>query len=341
MRYRRGMQALLQIGSKNLEPLDIPAAVWPVLVNAGWHRLVLQGDWFGYAVNSELTSKTTVSTLLQRPKALVFQIDSGSDVHLELRLTHCERWGDGPILAEQLARVFVLLVEAALRVRTEAISLALAERARLTLYLQHDMRNMAQWVGWVCADFSGCTTQHDLLVVAARLQQNAPLAQERAKRLIAALGKKPEIESACDVDLGLAILQAAQLAGIEIKLTGQAHAWIAAGLLSRVLDNLFSNLAPEWRTGAAHTPILQLQTVAEAPSDRIVAELLFFSPRADTSIRVAPEKLFEPFASGRPGGLGLGLYQARKSLREAGGELCASVCENGLDFLLRVPCKSV
>jgi signal transduction histidine kinase len=52
---------------------------------------------------------------------------------------------------------------------------------------------------------------------------------------------------------------------------------------------------------------------------------------------VAPDKLFEPFASGRPGGLGLGLYQARKSLREAGGGLSASVVEQQLCFVLQLP----
>ena len=50
-----------------------------------------------------------------------------------------------------------------------------------------------------------------------------------------------------------------------------------------------------------------------------------------------PEKLFEPFASGRPGGLGLGLYQARKSLREAGGDLRATAEPGQLRFALSMP----
>jgi signal transduction histidine kinase len=337
MRFHRGMQALLQIGSKNLEPLDIPAAAWHVLSDAGWQHLLLHGDWFGHAVNFEQTSVRKAAALLQRPDALVFQIDSGNDVHVELRLTHCTRWGDGPILAEQLARVFVLLMEAALRVRTEAMSVALAERARLTLYLQHDMRNLAQWVGWVCADFTACSGQQDLLLVAVRLQQNAPLARERAMRLIESLGKKPLHDGPLEVDLGLAIVQAAHLAGIEISLTGKAHAWIASGLLTRVLDNLFSNLAPNWREAQTQRPLMHLQTVIDAQTRRTMAEVEFLSPWCTPGLRIAPEKLFEPFASGRPGGLGLGLYQARKSLREAGGELCARMSSNGIIFMLKIP----
>ena len=50
-RYRRGMQTLLQLGGRNLEPLDIPAAAWPVLLEAGWQHLVLTGNWFGHPVH--------------------------------------------------------------------------------------------------------------------------------------------------------------------------------------------------------------------------------------------------------------------------------------------------
>ena len=59
-----------------------------------------------------------------------------------------------------------------------------------------------------------------------------------------------------------------------------------------------------------------------------------------SGLSIAADKLFEPFASGRPGGLGLGLYQARKSLNEAGGELRAEPSEAGLRFLLRMPAQA-
>ncbi len=68
-----------------------------------------------------------------------------------------------------------------------------------------------------------------------------------------------------------------------------------------------------------------------------MAELDFFCPWPPETAPLVPEKLFEPFATGRPSGLGLGLYQARKSLREAGGDLQARAAPEGLSFLLRLP----
>ncbi|MBA3058549.1 MAG: hypothetical protein KJ614_03835 [Gammaproteobacteria bacterium] len=344
-RYRRRMQALLKLGSQNHEPLAIPAAAWPVLHEAGWRHLSLDGSWFGQPVHIELGVAST--TAAPRPSSdpentnlMQGEITSGNDVRLALKMTHSASRGGTRLLAEQLAQVFVLLLETGLRARTEALSVALAERARLTLYLQHDMRNLAQWVSWVCSDFAEGADAPALLAAARRLQENAPLAQERAYRLIAALGNRPMSDSAREIDLRLAIAKAAHLAGIELNLSGQAHAWIARGLLSRALDNLFSNLAPNWRDVTAVKPTLHLRSIAATPEAPAMAEIEFFSPWPEPGGRIEAGKLFEPFASGRPGGLGLGLYQARKSLREAGGELSAEPGETGLSFLLRMPAST-
>lgn len=339
-RYRNGMQTLLQLGSEVLEPLDIPAKAWPVLLGVGWQHLTVTGDWFGQPVQSNLGREVSATTGMAGSNALVVQLGSGDDVQLTIRLVHSAHRGEERLFAEQLARVFVLLLETSLRTRTEALSVALAERARLSLYLQHDMRNLAQWVGWVGADFADCTDPPALLAAAHRLQENAPLAQERAQRLIAALGKKPVNDNPREIDLRLAITKAAHLAGVEVHLSGQSKAWMARGLLARVLENLFSNLAPNWREAQADKPVLTLRTVVASDAGVKIAEVAFFSPWNDKEQLILPEKLFEPFASGRPGGLGLGLYQARKSLREAGGELGAVATDTGLNFLLRMPAQA-
>ena len=341
--YQAGMQSLLQLGAQGLDPLDSPPAAWPLLAAGGWQHLQLSGDWFGYLVESEWGKKPE-QPLKRGPKAstpLAFRLSSGNDVLLVMTLTHRAVGGEGRLFAEQLAKVFVLLLESALRVRTEAISVAMAERARLTLYLQHDMRNLAQWVGWVCSDFNDCQQPESLLIAARRLQQNAPLARERADRLVALLGNNPANQQAALLDLRLAVENAAQMAGVQVDISGQAQAWIAQTLLARALDNLFSNLAPNWRNPGADKPVLHLRTSTESPFKPAMAELRFFSPWPNAQVRIEPLRLFEPFASGRPGGLGLGLYQARKSLQEAHGDLSAEVDDLGITFVLTIPDRQI
>ncbi len=334
--YSGRMENLLHLASQPIDPLELPAAAWPDLAGGGWQRLEWDGSWFGQPVAGTLglaapTKKATAAHVLG------FDLASGDEVRLRLALVHADAWGEHRLFADHLARVFVLLLETRMHARTEALSAALAERARLSLYLQHDMRNQAQWVLWVSDDFAACETQDALLAAGRRLRDNAPLARERAERLIGALGKYPAVEQAARVDLRHATLHAARLAGVEPTLAGDATAWVAASLLARALDNLFTNLAGAWRETPGASPALQLRTVQDARM--VMAELDFFCPWPPGIVPLAPEKVFEPFASGRPQGLGLGLYQARKSLREAGGDLQARPAAGGLSFLLRLPAQ--
>jgi signal transduction histidine kinase len=326
--YRQRMEQLLQLANQAMDPLDIPAAAWPALADGGWHLLSWEGSWFGQPVSGEM--KAPVSDHKNLPPALVFNLGSGEDVRLQLRLTHTKAWGEDRLFAEPLARVFVLLIETRLHAQTEALAAALAERARLSLYLQHDMRNLAQWVIWVSGDFICSDNNEALLSAGRRLRENAPLAQERAERLINALGQHPTAEIPARLALAEAVRKAARLAGIEPTLSGEAHAWIAPGQLARVLDNLFSNLAAGWRIPTPVSPIIDLEMIGSG------AEMRFLSPWVPGMEPIPAAKLFEPFASGRAGGLGLGLYQARKTLREAGGDLAAEVLSEGLRFRLRL-----
>jgi hypothetical protein len=333
--YRCGMQALLQLAGRNLEPLDIPLASWPVLEGAGWQSLQWTGDWYGQPVHGELGLP-----LLRVPSMLVTQtfiVTSGDEVQLTLTLLHGAPKGEQRLFANQLAQVFLLLLETRLRERTGALSVALAERARLSLYLQHDMRNMTQWVSWVSADFANANTSEALLAAARRLKANAPLAHERALRLNAALGKTPQADVPCAIDLHHALTQAAGLAGLELTVLGEATAWIAPGALARALDNLLSNLAAEWRDGYTAPPHAELATLEDPEHQPPVAQATLSCPLPVDGMGMEPERLFEPFASGRPGGLGLGLYQARKSLRDAGGGITAAIHGAQLRFILQLP----
>lgn len=337
--WRLRLRSLLRLSVGKLEPLELPAAAWPELSGSGWCCLQWQGSWFGQPVSGQMGVLPEKHP--SRGTPLVFDIRSGEDVQLQLVWTHAVPGGETRMFAELLARIFVLLFETRLRARTEALSAAMAERAHLSLYLQHDMRNLAQWVDWVSTDFSACTTPEALLAAAGRLRDNAPLAQERARRLFDALGQRSAGDKAEWTDLRPVILQAARMCGLEPRIEGEAGAWVARDLLTRALDNLFGNLAAVWREHLAVQPALRLcvssATGRAAVSE--VSELHFHSPWPDDLPPLSAEKIFEPFASGRPGGLGLGLYQARKSLREAGGDLLADPGPDGIDFVLRLPAQ--
>jgi signal transduction histidine kinase len=336
-RYQRGMQALLQLSGSSVEILDLPATAWPILQEAGWRSLQWEGDWYGQRVHGQLGEPPGPLTPTAQPLQ-TFAVHGNSEAHLTITLRHGAPRGERRLFANHLAQVFVLLLETRLRERTAALSAALAERARLSLYLQHDMRNLAQWVGWVGTDLLQADTPDALTRVAQRLQGNAAAVLQRAQRLMAALGKAPQADTPCEVDVRQALEQAARLAGVGISIAGDATGWIAPGLLERALDNLLGNLAKDWREGLTLPPSAVITTPAQQePGTPVCVALL--CPLPPQGLALSPEKLFEPFASGRPGGMGLGLYQARHCLHAAGGELRATVADQQLQFTLLLPQK--
>lgn len=329
-RNRQLMDVLLHLeDDEALDPLDLPRAAWPTLAAGGLTGMAWSGQWFGQSVSGRIGK-------MPAGGAFDTTLRAGDDVHLTLRIAGPAKRGESRLFAEHLTRVFVLLLEARVRERSAMLSAALAERARLTLYLQHDMRNLAQWVVWVAADFADAVDDADLDKVARRLRDNAGIAGTRAQRLTAALGASNawREDNAQAVALHQAIEQAARLAGLRVECHGEATVWASEALLHRALDNLLGNLAGEFRRQPDYVLHVYLSA---APGQESTASAYFASPWLANAQPLAPEKLFEPFASGRPGGLGLGLYQARKSLREAGGDLFAQMRSEKLYFFIYLP----
>jgi hypothetical protein len=331
--HRRSLAQLLQQAKTSIDPLQLPAAAWPALSKGGIARLEYSGLWFGQSVTSSFGVMPNDNAL----HPFNFNIIADSDVNLEFRLYAQMDRGEARLFAENLAGVFRLLLETAMHGKMEALSAALAEQAKLTLYLQHDLRNLAQWVEWLAADFANVNNDDDLLGVATRLYSSAPHAAKRARHILDATCKSPltKPREPQIIALGDAIRDAAEHAGIAVSLAQEANVFLRRDLLDRTLDNLFSNVAPLLRL---HTDIGIAVTIIRQP-DRVIARIQI--PHLPELAQLPPEKLFEPFASGRPGGLGLGLYQAHLSLSEAGGQLVAEIENDHICFLLSLPAPPI
>lgn len=324
-RHRRAIGSLLRLAKQGLEPLELPAAAWPALAAGGIMRLEYSGLWFAQSVRGEFGHKAAQNA------PFCFTVAANDDVRLEFRLHASAARGEARLFAENLAGVFRLLLETSVQSRMEALSAALTEQARLTLYLQHDLRNLAQWVQWLAADLASAADDAALLDIARPLQTGAPHAAARARRILDATRKR----AAAPENLALAacIRIAAEHAGVCVEIAGESTVRLRRDLLDRTLDNLFANVAPLLRPHAE-------QRIGVDIAQRAGFALATVSmPRLPGT--ADPKKLFEPFSSGRPGGLGLGLYQAHRSLLEAGGELAAEVCEQHVCFYLKLPAASV
>ncbi|MGQ0711808.1 MAG: ATP-binding protein [Rhodoferax sp.] len=334
--FRARMQAMLALSGQVQDPLDLPSQAWPALQASGWRSLHCAGTWFGQPWQRSLGPDGATQPR-QRHASFTHHIDNHEDIALTLTLRAPRLRGEAQLLAQQMARVFAIMMESMVREKSEALAAALAQRAQLSLYLQHDMRNLCQWVGWVGSEFMQAGTQESLLQAALRLQRNAPLALERSQRLQAALQATPVAEPVQVQDLGEAWSQAAQLAGVELMVDGQAQVSMPRQSLARVLDNLLTNAAQAWREETAAPLRVSIEATAGEVSAALHCPAMRGGEKTAMGAHATADRLFEPFNSGRPGGLGLGLYQARKTLRDAGGDLQAQVLPQTLVFHLRLP----
>ncbi len=319
--YRSTLAALLKSIDPRLDPLQLPAAAWPALSQGGIAQLTCTGKWFGQPINVVLGSTTQ-----HKPHTLNFMIEVEDDIRLDFRLYAKSSRGEAQLFAEHLCDVFQLQMEAAVQVKMSALAAAMSEQARLTLYLQHDLRNLAQWVTWLADDFPSDQNDAKLLNAAKRIAISVPHASARAERILAATRRIKPKHLQQIFDLAHIMRQTAELAGISIQLSGEARVYLRLDLLERALDNLFTNVAPLLRA----RPDVSLPVTITQEQHQACVRIVM--PHLDATPINHPEKLFEPFSSGRVGGLGLGLYQARKSLRETGGDLTAAPCEQGIEY---------
>jgi hypothetical protein len=327
-RMRKCVQDVLALPD-HIHPMDWPLEASAVLQRAGIAGMTWRGQWFGDPVQGHWGSSPSPDWARQT-------LDAGPDCSVTLSWAGLSRTHEAKALALVVVDVFVQSWLSRMRQRTQAVAVALAQRAHVHLYWQHDMRNLAQWVGLMADEF-GSASPDQLPQLAQRLQQQAPIVLAKAQKLLTATteplpGQAQQVAVAQPARAVLDVVAcSAQLAGL-LLLCDPSHndphiSALRARALERTLDNIFSNVA---RDGAVRVHGRSLSLTWAVQAGQFQARLL--TPHLSTPW---PERPFEPMQMST--GSGLGLYQARCSLRDVGGELTAQPTPEGVEFAWRIP----
>ncbi len=124
--------------------------------------------------------------------------------------------------------------------------------------------------------------------------------------------------------------------GVEVEIRGadQPHEVDAdPALLHMVLSNLVSNALDSLAVRETDGPS-RLVVALEQGADSVRVTVTDNGPGVPPGVE---STLFEPFATGKPSGVGLGLALARKIARAHGGELALVASEVGACFALELP----
>ena len=342
------------------DPLATLTRHQATLAKAGLRQLDCLGNWYGTPVAIRLGRNMPPHNGSSGPAGdngqHISQRFDYDDIALTVRIGLAGLRGERRLFALQAAEVLFAMLQGALAARQLALVAATNQRAKVGVFLQHDMRNLAQWVQLVAEDFEAADTDEVLMTRAKRLRSNAPQAARRAQRMsqamlnpswqpssMAALQgassfglQQDELAPQDELDLPVYIQEAAQMHQVSISLTGTATVdWDAAALVT-VLDNLLGNVSSLSRDSMQNARCaVVIETVTNNGSKAV--QIRFETPHLPLEIPL--EKLFEPWASSRNTNKGLGLYQARKQVLAAGGQLTAQRLETGISVTLSIPCK--
>ncbi len=124
---------------------------------------------------------------------------------------------------------------------------------------------------------------------------------------------------------------------VRVQSTGKITVPADAARLRQCLDNLIANAIEQSPAGGTVTVVIATQTQAEGEYARV--EII--DERPGVSAEILPH-IFDRLRTGKPqrGGLGLGLYLAKRIAELQGGDLTVqSTVGEGARFMLGLPCR--
>lgn len=305
---------------------DTPAflgAAWPLLSQAGLRGMAWKLDWFGVPVTDRvgLVDGDSVERKIQV-----------AEMTLSLTLYLPKKRGEQRYFNETLIETFLLLLRTDMLIKAGATDATFAQMSKLTLFLQHDMKNIAQFVQLMADQLANVPPGKEQQVL-DHLRTATPLIRHRADRIVRTLTVGPSAsEPLRTLKLELELAQLCRLYHLDFSISGAAEVRAAENTLDSALDNILKNYGDMHLRDSAIKPVVSI-----AIADGVDAvDIVITSTNTPPATQV--ERLFEPFWSSDPAGLGIGLYQAKQMLEMCGGTLHIQQTETGqLQFHIGFP----
>lgn len=295
---------------------------WEPLAKAGFKGISWQLDWFGSSISSSQGSEGEV--FIHRK----LEVD---DISLVVNLYDGNRRFEQRYFSTVLSESFFLLLYTDMWVKLGSVQGAFAQAAKLSVFLQHDMKNIVQLISLVAEQLENTAVgQEEKLLDSLRTVM--PPLRERSERFLNTLSSQLPTDKTHTVNINEAFHKTADIHELEIEISGEGEAVINQQSLHSICDNLFGNYIDESRRNPHSQPSLEIEITKEDAYIQICIR--------DRKGRPClwPERLFEPFWSEKGDGLGIGLYHARQLVRSAGGSLQAlTPRESPMTFVVTLP----
>ena len=296
-------------------------SAWPLLAQSGLRGISWQLDWFGVALEGQAGKQDR--TYFDREIVV-------GEMRLVMRIRqnqHSER----RYFDETLIETFLLLLRTDMWIKAGTIDATFSQMSKLTLFLQHDMKNVAQFIQLMSDQLLNVPIGKEKQVL-DYLSTAAPLIRQRADHIVRTLTLgRSELKPTRNLHLRDEMIKICKLYRLECTVTGDAHIAVPENTLESALDNVLKNYSDLSLREAGVKPLVSIKIHDQASTIDINI------CAANTSPIAHMERLFEPFWSSDPSGLGLGLYQSRQMLEMCQGSIKVNQTDAGqLQFIIQV-----
>jgi signal transduction histidine kinase len=305
---------------------DLLRQSWPQLAQAGFTGLSWQLDWFGTSL-SGIEGEAAEGRLSRHLQV--------GEIVLDVTLSHGGHRGEQRYFNESVAENFFLLLHVDMWIKMGAVQGAFGQAAKLELFLQHDMKNIAQFIRLAAEQLENVKPEHEARLLST-LRATMPTVRGRAEHILGSLSHQAAKVHKHDWPLAEIWQQTVDMHNLTANIQGVATVFMDEKTLHGIIDNLVINYADQARLIPDTPPRLEILLSQE--QDKVMATIqdVYGQPC------LWPERLFEPFWSEQSAGMGVGLYQARQLAVAAGGSLEARTApQQPLLFVLILPSSLV
>lgn len=307
---------------------DFLRQCWPLLNEAGFAGISWTLNWFGTTM-SDQQGKLEGNII---EKKLEVQ-----EISLFVNLYQAERGWEAHHFNNALADNFFLLVRMNLWIKLGTVQGAFEQTAKMTVFLQHDVKNMVQLMSLTVDQLEKASPGQERNLIGS-LKQALPAVRDRAQHMLDALINNPgavdRVESDFTQKLEEVLRQTADIYELPVKIEGGATVNIEPDRLQSIVDNLLGNYSHQARKNIRKNTDIRIKLKNYDNTVVISMEDVNGEPC------LWPERLFEPFWSEHGSGRGIGLYQAKQQASAVGGDLSVKAKpDRPLQFRLSLPLK--
>tara|TARA_R110002072_G_scaffold301164_3_gene480354 strand:- start:150665 stop:151750 length:1086 start_codon:yes stop_codon:yes gene_type:complete len=312
--------------SLNFDLPDFLRQCWPVLNAGGFVGLTWKLDWFGTRLEG------THGTVSDRALDKRFDTD---EISLEIQLFSAKSGWERRYFSQSLAEKFFLLLRMDVWIKLGSVRSTFAQAAKMTVFLQHDIKNMLQLTSLAAEQLLEPVPGQDARLL-SMLRVSVPALRDRVELMLTRLKQQNTGGVANTVDIAAYLAQSAAAHELPVQISGTAQVTLTATALQSITDNLLGNYADMARkqpdTGVS------LDIVITSNPDTVLIDMSDLHGKPC----LWPERLFEPFWSEHGTGRGVGLYQARQTALSLGGKLAIHApADQPLHFLLELPVQII